>query len=420
VKIKEILMKKLIVGLVFVMILAVTMAGCAKSSSVPSPGKTYTSYPMTTTTIASRANGSTPKFYDPNTGQYFDTAQQLDSYQAAYKVDRDGTGVIPTPAPQVSWSSESGAGSSVISGSDEYYTDRMVVRTGEISIVVKDIAGALDSISKLAVEYGGYVVSSQKWKEGERNNGNISFRVLAENYDKAVSALRNLSLDVINETTHSQDVTQEYSDLGASLKNLEATETQLLKIMENATKTEDILSIQRELTNVRGQVEQTKGRMLYLERTSSTSLINVQLSEALLSLKFSADKVRADIDENIRFTAEINGGFEPYNFLWDFGDGNTSIDRSPVHAYKDSGTYSVSVTVTDDKGYTNSSRRGEYITVTGNWNPGSVAKSAWNGLSAFGRGFINVVIWLGIFSPIWIVIGGVIWFIVWKSRRKKS
>ena len=296
----------------------------------------------------------------------------------------------------------------------------MVVRTGNISLVVSDIGKTIDSITKIAGDFGGYVVTSQKWKDNDRNYGNISIRVLAENYDQAIIALRNMSLDVISETTSSQDVTEEYSDLGASLKNLEATEAQLLKIMETATKTEDILSIQRELTNVRGQIEQTKGRMQYLERTSATSLINVNLSEAILTLKFSADKVRADIDENILFTAEINGGFEPYNYQWDFGDGNTSIDKSPTHAYKDSGVYSVSLKVTDDKGYFNSSQRSEYITVTGTWNPGSVAKSAWNGFAAFGRGLINVLIWLGIFSPIWIIVGGIIWLIVWRNRKKRA
>jgi PKD repeat protein len=159
--------------------------------------------------------------------------------------------------------------------------------------------------------------------------------------------------------------------------------------------------------------------MLYLERTSATSLINVNLSEAILTLKFNADKVRADIDEKVLFTVDINGGFEPYNYQWDFGDGNTGTEKSPAHAYKDAGTYSVSVRVTDDKGYTNFSQRPQYITVIGNWNPGSVVKSAWNGFSAFGRGFVNVLIWLGIFSPVWIVIGGVIWFFSWRRHKKK-
>jgi PKD repeat protein len=391
-------MKKLIAGLVILILIVTIAAGCSSKSSVSSPDKVYTAYPMTTTAQATRTQVNAN---DSKTGQGLD-------------------GGLPAPAPESAFNSVSSSTSSVTWSSESSTGDRMVVRTGNISIIVRDIAGTLDNITRIASEYGGYVVSSQKWKEGERNNGTISFRILAENYEKAVAALRSMSLDVINETTSSQDVTQEYTDLSASLKNLEATETQLLKIMESATKTEDILSIQRELTNVRGQIEQTKGRMLYLERTSATSLINVQLSEAMLTLKFNADKVRADIDENILFTVEINGGFEPYNYRWDFGDGDSSIERSPLHGYKDAGTYSVSVTVTDDKGYTNSTQRSEYITVTGNWNPGSVAKSAWNGLAAFGRGFVNVIIWLGILSPIWIVIGGVIWLIIWRSRRKKS
>jgi PKD repeat protein len=380
-------MKKILIGLL-VLVLAGLSVACAGSSSeniAPSmTGKGGVTYSATTTSASQRFDASMPP--------------ALASKGGEFASDNAGNwGSLSTPS-----------------------TDRMVIRTGNVSLVVSNISTTLDNIAKMAVDYGGYVVTSQKWKEGERNNGNISFRILAENYDKAIAALRNMSLDVINETTSSQDVTEEYSDLDASLKNLEATEAQLLKIMENATKTEDILSIQRELTNVRGQIEQTKGRMLYLERTSATSLINVNLSEAMLIVKFSADHVRADIDRDIHFTVEINGGFEPYNYLWDFGDGSTSIERSPAHAYKDSGTYSVAVKVTDDKGYTNSSQRTEYITVSGSWNPGSVARTAWSGFSAFGRGFVNVLIWLGIFSPVWIVIGGVIWLIVWRNRRKKA
>jgi PKD repeat protein len=296
----------------------------------------------------------------------------------------------------------------------------MVVRTGNMQLVVSDVSQALDNIVNIARDNGGYVVTSQKWKEGERNLGTISIRVLAENYDKSVAALRTLAMSVISESTSSQDVTQEYVDLDSRVKNLEATETQLLKIMGTATKTEDILSIQRELTNVRGQIEQTKGRMQYLQRTSSTSLIDIKLNEAVLDLKFSADKVRVDADEAILFTSQVTGGFAPYNYLWDFGDGNTSVDRSPTHSYKDPGVYTVTLKITDDKGYTNTTIRNEYINVVGSWNPGSIAKSAWNGFTSFGHVLVNILIWLGIFSPVWIIIGGIVWFSVYRSRKKKK
>ena len=298
--------------------------------------------------------------------------------------------------------------------------DHMVVRTGNLQLVVSDIARALDNIVSIANGNGGYVVNSQKWKEGERNIGTISIRVLAENYDKTLASLRALSINVISESSSSQDVTQEYVDLDSRVKNLEATEAQLLKIMETATKTEDILNIQRELTNVRGEIEQIKGRMQYLERTSSTSLIDIRLSEAELVLKFNVDNIRANVDETVRFTAEVSGGFAPYSYLWDFGDGGTSVDKLPSHSYKAAGTYTVSLKVTDDKGYSNNLTRNDYISVIGSWNGGTIARDAWDGFLAFGRVFMNVLIWLGIFSPLWIVIGLIIWFIIYRNRKKNK
>jgi hypothetical protein len=55
--------------------------------------------------------------------------------------------------------------------------------------------------------------------------------------------------------------------------------------MESAEKTEDVLNVQRELTSTSSEIEQTKGRMQYLEQTSSTSLIIIQLAQAQLVVK---------------------------------------------------------------------------------------------------------------------------------------
>jgi PKD repeat protein len=330
----------------------------------------------------------------------------------------------PTPTPAYtltvppSTASPPGYNGNISAGGNQSSlpADRMVVRTGNVELVVSDVAKTLDNITAIANDNGGYVVTSQKWKDGERNIGSISIRVLAENYDKAVAAMRGLAMSVISESSSSQDVTQEYTDLDSQLKNLQATEAQLLKIMETATKTEDVLSVQRELTNVQGQIEQAKGRMQYLQRTSSTSLIQVKLNEAVLDIKFNASKVQVNTGDSIQFTSEVSGGFTPYTYLWDFGDGNTSTDKTPNHSYSNSGVYSVVFKVTDDKGYTNTSVRNAYINVIGSWSAGTVAGGAWNGFTTFGRGLVDVLIWLGIFSPIWIIIGGII---VWRVYRKK-
>jgi hypothetical protein len=298
--------------------------------------------------------------------------------------------------------------------------DRMVVRTGNVQMVVGSISQAMDGVTRIAGVYSGYVVTSQQGLQGERNVGSISIRIDAQYFDRAFADLRALAKSVTSESTTSQDVTEEYIDLDAKEKNLEATETQLRKIMEAATKTEDVLSIQRELTSVRTEIEQAKGRMQYLERTSSTSLIQVQMEEAVLALKFTANKVGVSTDEEIRFTSEVAGGFPPYSYQWDFGDGQNSNEVSPAHSYKNAGTYYVILKVSDDKGYANTVSRDNYINVRSTWKPASVATGAWQGLSAFSRVLVNILIWVGIFSPVWIVILAIVWFTSWRRKRKKA
>ena len=107
--------------------------------------------------------------------------------------------------------------------------------------------------------------------------GSISIRIPDERFDQALAELRELAVRVKSENTSSQDVTQEYTDLQARLNNAEATEKQYLALLEKATDVQDILSIYQSLSQVRQEIEQIKGQMQYLERTSSMSLISVYL-----------------------------------------------------------------------------------------------------------------------------------------------
>lgn len=175
---------------------------------------------------------------------------------------------------------EEGKGGDEVYGLDDSTAtdeERMIVRTGEMSLVVADMAQASDDIARLAVSYGGYVVSSQIWGEEEDMRGWLSFRVPDEKFDQAMAELREMAVKVESESTSSQDVTQEYIDLTARLKNAEATEAQYLALLTQAEDVEDILSIYSYLSQIRQQIEQLKGQIQYLERTTSMSYISVSL-----------------------------------------------------------------------------------------------------------------------------------------------
>ena len=125
------------------------------------------------------------------------------------------TAAATTKAPSFSQSGPMPTTTQIYSGNAQPVSnlpsDRMVVKTGNIQMVVAQIASALDGINQVAARYGGYVVNSQQWKEGDRNIGSISIRVLAENYDKALTDLRSIAKSITSESTNSQDVTEEYS-----------------------------------------------------------------------------------------------------------------------------------------------------------------------------------------------------------------
>jgi len=110
--------------------------------------------------------------------------------------------------------------------------------------------------------------------------GWISIRVLAERFEQALDELREIAVRVESESTDSRDITEEYVDLESRLKNAEATESQYLALLEEAEKVEDILRIYDSLSRIRNEIEQIKGRMQYLERTSSMSLITINLKPA--------------------------------------------------------------------------------------------------------------------------------------------
>ena len=372
--------KFLLVGVLLIIVLAVSM-GCGKdqAESIHNDGgfTSYTqtsppSYPMPTVTTTMTAGGK---------------GYAEDSYETGY----------------------SSATSTI---------DRMIVRTGNMTIVVENVGLSIDQVGIMAETYDGWVVNSNTWQDNQRIYGNISIRVAAERFDAAIAALRAMAVEVRAENTSGQDVTEEYYDLDAQLVTLKASEDQLLELMERAGSVEEILEVQRELTSTQTKIAQIEGRMEFLRQSSDTSLITVNMEESRLGVEFTASRRNAKEGEEIQFRPEVSGGFTPYTYAWDFGDGETSNNEWPLHEYKDSGTYTVSLNITDDKGNTAETVREEYITVETGWSAGSIAGSAASGLATFGRGLLNALIWIGIFSPVWIVIGVVIFLVVRRKRRK--
>jgi hypothetical protein len=150
-----------------------------------------------------------------------------------------------------------------------------------MSLVVKDTQEAVTAIGALTAEVGGYVSASNLYETNQVPRGSVTLRVPAERYEETLAGLRALAERVESERSNSQDVTEEFTDLQARKSNLEVAETALQKLLEERERlgsTEDILQVYRELTDIRGQIEQIEGRLRYLSNQAGLSTITVELT----------------------------------------------------------------------------------------------------------------------------------------------
>ncbi len=229
---------------------------------------------------------------------------------------------------------------------------RIIVRTVDMRLVVQDVSAALDGVSRLAQEVGGWVVTSDR---SARHQGSISIRVPATRLDEAVQRLRGMATEVEAEITTSKDVTDEYVDTSARLTNLQATEQALLRLLERAQQVDDALNVQRELTRVQEETERLQGRIKFLEETAAFSLINVTLKLAPVEMSVDAGPDQTvSVGQLARFRASFRPpeGITDFVFTWDFGDGSgpVTLNRTaPTQAQGTRATSTVTHVYGDDR-----------------------------------------------------------------------
>lgn len=153
--------------------------------------------------------------------------------------------------------------------------DRKIIKTGEISLEVPNVARALARVRALASELGGYVGGSQSGTFDQ--SATLTLRIPADRFEDALARLDQLEGDVLNETTREEDVTSTVVDLEARLKNLQASEVQYRGLLVKAVTIEDILAVQTRLDDVRGEIEQFQAQLKELNGLADLATLGVTL-----------------------------------------------------------------------------------------------------------------------------------------------
>ncbi|MEO8033289.1 MAG: DUF4349 domain-containing protein [Acidobacteriota bacterium] len=188
------------------------------------------------------------------------------------------------PAPAGSTASST---SRAMSPSKPAPSPRMIVRTATLSLIVTDAAEAMRALSRQAAQLGGYVTESKQWRENDQLRGSVTMRVPSERFDDMTATVKKSAVRVQSESVSGEDVTQEFSDLGARLRNAEAAEIELRELLtsvrQRTQKAADVLEVYEKLHELRGEIEQIKGRMQYLGQVTAMSTLTVELIPDVLA-----------------------------------------------------------------------------------------------------------------------------------------
>ncbi len=189
--------------------------------------------------------------------------------QAAQRavLDSDGPPGMPGPAGK-----DGSSGSSSL----QQQSGRQLIVEAWISLEVGEIDGVARQVEAMAGQRGGWVESADIVGEAGYRIANINVRVPAERFDDAMQTLRGLGR-VTDEGVSSTDVTDRLIDNEARMTAWKTQEERLIVLLENAATVEDVIDIERRISEVRADIESVAATQRNLENRVAASLIRVHL-----------------------------------------------------------------------------------------------------------------------------------------------
>jgi hypothetical protein len=192
--------------------------------------------------------------------------------------------------------------------------DRKIIRNADLTMEVDSTTDTQHRIVSIAEAHGGFVVTSEaKQRESvEPAKRTLDIRLVVRvpenHFGAALDQIRGLSSNLKEEKVTGQDVTEEFIDLEARIKTQKALELQFLQIMKQAGKIVDALEVQRQVADVRTEIEKLEGRKRFLENRSSLSTISVNIqtpSPIVVSTTGFRHGLREAVSDSVEFGSGI-------------------------------------------------------------------------------------------------------------------
>lgn len=191
--------------------------------------------------------------------------------------------------------------------------DRKIIRNADITIEVGSTTEVQQRVTVIAESHGGFVVTSEAKQREDIDPAKRTLdiklvaRVPAAQFGAALAEIKGLAANIPEAHVTGQDVTEDFIDLEARIKTQKALELQFLEIMKDASKVADALEVQRQIAEVRTDIEKLEGRKRFLENRSSLSTITVNI-QAPKSMTVSTTGFRSDLRDAVSDGLELATG----------------------------------------------------------------------------------------------------------------
>lgn len=154
-------------------------------------------------------------------------------------------------------------------------SNRKLIKNGDIEFETHDLNATYKKIIEKVSKYNCYVSSENDSKQEDRISKNITIRIPSDKFDIIIAELGSEIENFDSKNINIEDVTDQFIDITARLKNKKAVEVQYINILKKATKISDILTIEKQIGELRGDIESIEGNLRMLENQVGFSTLNI-------------------------------------------------------------------------------------------------------------------------------------------------
>ncbi len=152
--------------------------------------------------------------------------------------------------------------------------ERQIISQASLDLEVGDVNAAAIQLRGLVESFGGFIEHVSTSGGPNPEHGSAVVRVSGDRFLDALDNIGRLG-KTVGQTLGQRDVTGEAIDFEARLRSERSTEQSLLKLLDRAVSVSDVLTVERELTRVRADIERLQGQLEFIQRSVALATIAV-------------------------------------------------------------------------------------------------------------------------------------------------